>query len=371
MKQLLIKPQIDQFATFAEFASEFKLDESDLIFTNEYIYEPFMAKLNLPCGKIFQEKFGGGEPTDIMVDAILAEVNKGNYKRIIAVGGGTIIDIAKVLILKDAVSVDDFYEGVKPIEKGKQLVIIPTTCGTGSEVTNLAIINRTRKGTKMGLGAKEMFADNAVLIPEFLTSLPYYVFATSSIDALVHCIESYVNPNNNDFIEMFAIKGIKDIVSSFLDITENGQDKRFDHSEKLLRASCAGGIAFGNNGCGAVHAISYALGGKYHVPHGESNYQYLIEVLQMYDKKKPGGKIDMLKDILAEVMDTSKDNIFEKLDALLGKLIVKKRMTEFGAVDTDPEEFAKSTVENQQRLLGNNYVELTQDDILEIYKSRM
>ena len=372
MKKFLIKPQIVQFDTFKEFAEEFKLGKDDLIFTNEYIYEPFMAKLNLPCGHIFQEKYGAGEPTDVMIDAILEEMNKGDYKRIVAVGGGTIIDIAKVMALKDAKNVDDFYEGVTPVVKGKELIIIPTTCGTGSEVTNIAIVNRTKRNTKMGLVSMDMYADYAALIPEFLSSLPYGVFATSAIDALIHCIEAYLNPNNNEFIEMFAIRGIEMIMGCFKDIVENGQDRRFIHSETMLVASCFGGIAFGNNGCGAVHAISYALGAKYHVPHGESNYQFLIEVMQAYEKKAPGGKMAATKEILAKVMGISaNDDVFAKLDELLNKFIVKKRMTDFGATAEDVEEFADSTVANQQRLLNNNYVPLSRDEIRDIYASRM
>ena len=372
MKQLLIKPEIDHFATFAEFAADFKLGADDLIFTNEYIYKPFMEKLNLPCGRIYQEKFGGGEPTDVMIDDILAEMNKGSYKRIIAVGGGTIIDIAKVMCLKGAAHVDDFYEGVLPIVKERELIIIPTTCGTGSEVTNIAIVNRTRKNTKMGLVSPEMYADYAVLIPEFMTSLPYYVFATSSIDALIHCMESYLNPNNNDFIEMFAISGIKTIIRCYEDIVANGQDRRFALGEDFLRASCQGGIAFGNNGCGAVHALSYALGAKYHVAHGESNYQYLMAVMNAYDKKNPNGKIAKLKEILCENLtekDTSK--AFEALDQLLSKILPIKSCKEYGMTEQDAEEFADSSIANQQRLLKNNYVELSRDEIRDIYKSRL
>lgn len=99
MKQLYIGPEIHQFDTFKDFAEEFTLCASDLILTNEYIYKPFIEKLELPCGRIYQEKFGLGEPTDTMTQAILDEAAKGNYDRVIAIGGGTVIDIAKVLVL--------------------------------------------------------------------------------------------------------------------------------------------------------------------------------------------------------------------------------------------------------------------------------
>ena len=376
MKELLIAPQIESFETFADFAKEFSIDENDLILTNEYIYDPIMKNENLNCHYIFQEKYGAGEPTDVMVDQILAEMNKVGCKRVIAVGGGTIIDIAKVLILEGAVNVDVLYDK-DSLKKAKELVIIPTTCGTGSEVTNIAIINRTRKGTKMGLTSPSMFADYAVLIPEFLRTLPYYVFATSSIDALIHAVESYLSPNCTDYTEMYSVKAISDILSGYIRIAKTGQNARFLDSKMYLKASNYAGIAFGNSGCAAVHAMSYALGAKYHVPHGESNYQFFTDVLRKYEDKKPGGKILQLKELLEKVAsdnqyrwDDEKENGIDVLEKILGEILDRKAMREYGAVEADIPEFAASTIANQQRLLKNNYVELTQNEIEEIYRQR-
>ena len=374
MKEILIAPQIDHFETFKEFADEFNLGEKDLILTNEYIYNPVMSNAGVKCKTIFQEKFGGGEPSDIMVDAILAEMNKYDCERIIAVGGGTIIDIAKIMCLKDATDTDALYDR-KELVKAKKLIIVPTTCGTGSEVTNIAVVNRTRKGTKMGLTSPNMYADHAVLIPEFLKSLPYPVFATSSIDALIHAVESYLGPFSTETTELFAVAAIKDIVGGYCRVALNGQDAWKADAGRYLKASNYAGIAFGNNGCGAVHAMSYALGGKYHVAHGESNYQFFTDVLKTYLKKKPEGKI---QDIMKLVMDTCEANGFkaegngiEVLEALLSAVLRKKKMSEFGATQEDIRPFAESTIANQQRLLRNNYVELTVDDIEAIYQARL
>lgn len=376
MKELLVKPEVCSFSKFAEFAKEFDLGEGDVILTNEYIYKPIMEKENLNCRYIFQEKYGAGEPTDLMVDAILAEMNKRHCKRVIAVGGGTIIDIAKVMILKDAVDVDALYEKAT-LKKEKELIIIPTTCGTGSEVTNIAIINRTRKGTKMGLVSTAMYADYAVLIPEFLKSLPYYVFATSSIDALIHAMESYLNPNSTDYTEIFAKEAIRLILTGYCRIANEGQEIRFEDSEKYLKASNFAGIAFGNNGCGAVHAMSYALGSKYHVPHGESNYQFFTDVLKKYQEKQPNGKIAELEQLIKTITadgyfcnDTDKNGI-DVLSDLLAKILEKKPMHVYGATQDDILPFAESTIRNQQRLLKNNYVMLTLEEIREIYQNRL
>ena len=176
------------------------------------------------------------------------------------------------------------------LTKARRLIIIPTTCGTGSEVTNISILNRTRLGTKQGLVSPAMFADHAVLIPEFLQSLPYSVFATSSIDALIHAVESYLSPSATPYTEMYSLQAMQDILRGYCQIAERGQHARFQSSAEYLRASNYAGIAFSNSGCAAVHAMSYALGGKYHVAHGESNYQFFTDVLRKYQEKKPDGK---------------------------------------------------------------------------------
>ncbi len=375
MKELSVVPQIDSYETFAAFAAEAKIGEGDLILTNEYIYDPLMKTENLSCRYIFQEKYGAGEPNDVMLDAILAEMNKEDCRRVFAVGGGTILDIAKILVLRGAEDVDTLYDRAE-LEKGKALYLVPTTCGTGSEMTNIAIVNRTRKGTKMGLTSPAMYADHAVLIPEFLQSLPYSVFATSSIDALIHAIEAYLSPNSTAYTDMYGTAAMEMILSGYCRIAEEGPEARKTDSRDYLVASNYAGIAFGNAGVGAVHALSYALGAKYHVPHGESNYQFFISVLLKYLEKKPEGKMASLNAMLVRILKPEEEQNgradgIRALERLLAAILKPKAMKEYGAVQEDIPKFAASTVANQQRLLKNNYVELSLEEIQELYQERL
>ena len=280
MKQLQISPVIYEYENFGQFAEAFHLTGADLILTNEYIYNPMIAEYGVPCRTIFQEKYGAGEPTDAMVDGILAEMNRKPVARIIAVGGGTVIDIAKVLSASDHTEhVDDLYADMALLRQHHELLIVPTTCGTGSEVTNISIINRTRLGTKQGLVSDAMYASAAVLIPEFISTLPYSVFATSSIDALIHAVESYLNPASTPYTELFAKAAMREILTGYQEVVKD-KDAARRLGGTFLRAANYAGIAFATAGCGAVHAMSYALGGKYHVAHGESNYQFFLPVLE-------------------------------------------------------------------------------------------
>lgn len=368
MKQLQVAPVIYEYSKFKDFADEFQLGASDLVLTNEYIYDPFMKGLNLACPAVFQEKYGAGEPSDTMVQAIMDEVAKYDIKRIVAVGGGTIIDIAKILCLGGADDLYGLYDNVENLTKKYELLIIPTTCGTGSEVTNISIVNLTKIETKKGLVSPKMFADAAVLIPEFMKTLPYYVFATSSIDALIHAIEGYINPRATVFSDMFGEFAMKEILNGYKQMAEKGEDERFNLGAEFLRASTAAGIAFGNSSCATVHAMSYALGGKYHVAHGESNYQFLIPVLKTYQRKAPGGKLARLEALIGGILGVDAGKAVDALEALLQKILPKKAMNEYGVTQEDIAPFAKSTVDNQQRLLGGSYIPLSQEEIQAIYQ---
>ncbi len=369
MQALRIVPQIYYYDTFKEFNNEFNLGKGDILVTNRWLYEPYVKPLNIDMPVIYQEEYGKGEPSDAMIDAIAKDMHKYSCDRIIAFGGGTIVDICKILALNPAEKSEELFLGKKPPEKSKKLVVIPSTCGTGSEVTNVAIAEIKSLGTKKGLAVEETYAETAVLIPEVLQGLPDYVFATSSIDALIHAIESYLSPKASEFTEMYSLKAIKMIMEGYKAILKRGNnaETRKPYAKDFLLASNYAGIAFGNAGCGAVHALSYSIGGAFHVPHGEANYQFFTEVFKMYMRKSPNGKIAKANKILADILECDVSTVYEKLEILLNQLIAKKPLREYGMTEEQIDKFTEMTVTNQQRLLANNYVPLTDEEIREIF----
>lgn len=367
MKMLSIKPTIYKYKTAEEFAKEFKIGAGDLVITNEYIYQPFFGKLNLGCDVLYQEKYGAGEPSDDMAEAMYKDI-KGDHKRVIAIGGGTVIDISKLFALKTVSPILDLYDGKTEIVKDKELVLVPTTCGTGSEVTNIAVLNRTRMGTKMGMVAPTMYADYAVLIPELLEGLPLKVFATSSIDALVHAVESALSPKATDYTRMFSYKAIEMIIRGYQHIAANGADSRKALMDGFLTASNFAGLAFGTAGCGTVHAMAYPLGGQYHVAHGESNYAIFTGVMKEYMRHKADGEIAVMNAYLAGLLGCGADAVYETLEDLLNKILPKKALREYGTKREDLPEWAKSVIDNQQRLLKNSFIPMTEELVLKIYQ---
>lgn len=365
MRLITIKPEIYQFETFKEFSESFNLSNDDFIFTTKYVAEVFLKSYNC-C--LFED-FGSGEPTDVMIDAILTEARKRKFSRIVAIGGGSVLDVAKLIALKPNGKSVDYFEKTVSIEKEKELLLVPTTCGTGSCVTNISIAEITAKQTKLGLAVDPLYADKAVLIPELLNGLPYPFFIASSIDALIHGMESFLSPKSNQYTELFSIGSIKLILENYKLIIEKGIEYRKELIKDFLVGSNYAGIAFGNTGVGAVHALSYLLGGNYHVPHGEANYQFLVEVFKMYNRKKPDGKIQILNRTLTEILGGDTSQIYDSLAEMLNKLMVRKQLKDYGMKECEVESFADAVIKGQQRLLANNYVELSRDEIRDIYKS--
>lgn len=367
MQELMIRPTIYSYDNCRQFAEEFKIGEGDLLITNERIYKKAFQPLGLKCDVLFREKYGRGEPTDVMAEAIYEDVPK-DAKRIISVGGGSILDLSKLFALKNVSPVDDLYDGKLEIIKDKELILIPTTCGTGSEVTNISILSLTKKGTKKGLAVDELYADAAVLIPELLEDLPFQFFATSSIDALVHSVESSLSPKGNETTRMFGYRAIEMILKGYMQIRDHGQEARIPLMKDFLMAANYAGIAFGNAGCAAVHALSYPLGAKYHVAHGESNYAMFTGVLKNYMEIRSDGEIARLNKYMADILGCEVKDVYDELEKLLNVMIPKKALHEYGVTEAELEEFTDSVLENQGRLMANNFVKLDRDRVYKIYK---
>lgn len=364
MKLLQIVPVIHEFAAFAEFARAFSLSERDLIFTSRRTYRRFVEPLALPCLRVLRES-SASEPTDEEVNAMLSakqalhEQTPGGVNRIIAIGGGSILDMAKVLAVAPAGTrdVNDLYPDMANLTRQHELIALPTTCGTGSEVTNISVVFRTGLGTKHGLVGDALYPAHAVLVPEMMEGLPYHVFASSAIDALIHAVESYLSPLATPMTDAFGEMAMREILTGFSAVADD-RSALPGLNGQFLRASLNAGVAFGNAGCGPVHALSFAIGGKYHVPHGESCYQYFLPVLRFYQENAaPGGKLERLERLLCEVLHTQ-DGLCA-LEGLLERILPRKPMSAYGAVEADVAAFARSTMENQQRLLARAYVPVT------------
>ncbi|MFT4146169.1 MAG: 4-hydroxybutyrate dehydrogenase [Mobilitalea sp.] len=369
MKQFRLRTTIQIYERFEEFLTTFLIGQDDLIITSGHTIEKHLKKKELEATIINLRLFGTGEPTDAVVEAIYNEIKGTAYKRVIAIGGGSILDVAKLFVLENVSPVQELFERKLEIIKAKELVLVPTTCGTGSEVTNISILELSAKKTKLGLAVDELYADYAVLIPELLDTLSFVDFATSSIDAFIHAIESFLSPKANEFTELYSKTAMEKILKGYQAIAADGEKARFPLMKDFLLASTYAGIAFGNAGCAAVHALSYPLGSVLHVAHGEANYTMFYAVFQKYQCLKPEGKIKELNYFLSQVIGCKEALVYRELDKLFAVILKKKSLREYGVSVSQIYEFSDSVLQNQKRLMANNYTTLTRTDVFEIYQS--
>ncbi len=374
MKQLQIIPQIHRCETFKKFAGEFALSRHDLIFTETIIYEQYIKEAGLECSLILRDEYGGGEPTDEMVNAIALELQGIPCSRIVAIGGGSVIDIAKLLSLKDPYPITRIMNGEIPIVKGKGLIIVPTTCGTGSEVTNGSIVTMAESGLKTALNHEAMPANHSVLIPELLSGLPPTIFYSSSIDALAHAAEAFMSPKANPFTDAYSLKACSLIINGFVDIILNGEEYRKELLGDFVTASCMGGVTVNNAGAGPVHALAYPLGEHYKVPHGVSIYQFFSQVFHLYTQRVENERMNQLIDTLARPLTrlgvkTSRHDFFLEFEAVLSKVLPLQFLRALGMKQEEIPLFA-SEMMAKERLLVNSPVPFTQEDAQMIYQVR-
>ena len=369
MKLFQEKPQVQGFVTAADFVKEFSIGKGDFILASKSIYDGYFAGLCEGAEVRFKTDYGKSEPTDVMLDALLADFRQLECNRVFAIGGGAVIDMAKILVLDSDAKCADIYQRKVDLIRKRELIAVPTTCGAGSEVSNVSIVELTELGTKMGLADDVIYADYAVLIPELLENLPYHFFATSAIDAFIHAIESYVSPRANVYTRMFAKEAMKMILDGFKKVIAGGEEVRKALLGDFLTASNLAGISFANAGTGAVHAMSYPLSGTYHVAHGEANYQFLVAVFQKYTELKPDGDLVELNAYLADVLECEVSSVYEELANVLGKIISKKPLREYGMKPEEARVFAESCDAGQQRLLNQSYVKFDVKIMEEIYSS--
>jgi len=308
------------------------------------------------------------DPPESNVLAATEIARKNRCDGVVGFGGGSSMDVAKLVaaLLASEQALQDMY-GVDQITGSRlPLVQVPTTSGTGSEATHVAIIT-TGESSKAGVVSRILFADAILLDPELTLRLPPDITASTGIDAMVHAIEAFTSKRlKNPISDMQALKALSLLSLSITTAVEDGSDMQA-RSNMLLGAMLAG-QAFANAPVGAVHALAYPLGGLYHIPHGLSNSLVLPHVLRfnapsaqpLYYQILQGMSIDCKPAEAGEQLA----NYFQ---CLAQELNVPTRLRDFNIDKKDLVRLAKEAM-LQQRLLHNNPREMSFDQVLEIYQ---
>ncbi|BFM05955.1 iron-containing alcohol dehydrogenase [Halioxenophilus aromaticivorans] len=293
---------------------------------------------------------------------------------IIGLGGGSSLDTAKLvaLLVNSDERLVDIY-GVDNVQGQRlPLIMIPTTAGTGSEVTAVAIVT-TGNTTKAGVVSPVLFADVALLDAELTLGLPPATTAMTGIDAMVHAIEAYTSKlKKNSYSDMLALHSLKLLSANLLTAFSDGTD--IEARQQMLLGACLAGQAFANAPVAAVHALAYPLGGHFHLPHGLSNSLVLPEVLKFNATSAASLYADLADLIVPSKRGEGVDaqaktaRLIEYFIQLIDELALPNRLSEVGIKQSDLPMLAKDAM-LQQRLLVNNPRELSERDALTIYQN--
>ncbi len=309
------------------------------------------------------------EPSGDNVTACLKQFKEVGGDFLIGLGGGSPMDVAKAVSVLETNGGDILdYAGVELVEKkGVPKALIPTTAGTGAEVTKNAIFTDKENQLKKGVVSRYLVPEIAIVDSDLTLSLPPAVTAATGMDALTHAIESYTAPKANIQTDMYAIKAVKLIGANLRKAVTYGQDVYA--RENMALGSVFAGISLANAGVGAVHAIAYPLGGKFGMAHGVTNALLLPHVMEYNLVSEMSRFADVAAALgenldgksLREKAELSKKAVWE----LSQDIGIPQKLSEFGVKEKDVPELAEASMK-VARLMGNNPRALTKDEVEDI-----
>jgi len=310
---------------------------------------------------------------EIVAECVKAAQNC-RAQMLVGIGGGSPMDIAKVsaVMLTNKGPIGAYF-GINLIPKpGLPIILIPTTAGTGSEVTPIAILSDEGEKLKKGIVSPYLFPAIGILDPELTAGLPPHVTAATGMDALIHAIEAYTSINATTITDMYCLKAIELIYKNIRVAFAKGDN--MEARGAMMEGALLAGIAFANAGVTAVHAFAYPIGAEFHIPHGIANTLMLPHVIRFNvlgnlekfaQLAEPFGIPTEGLDNLAIV-----DKVIAAIDRLADDIRVPRHLADFGVKEKDINMLADGVMK-VTRLLANNPRTLTLDDAKRIYKAAL
>ncbi|RYZ63071.1 MAG: iron-containing alcohol dehydrogenase [Chitinophagaceae bacterium] len=306
-------------------------------------------------------------------EKLVRHARSGDYNLVIGIGGGSALDLAKLaaVFVKNEGDVKDYLNlsGTRKLmDKGLPKILIPTTSGTGAEVTNISVL--ALENTKDVIMHDYLLADVAIVDPELTMTVPSRVTAATGADALTHAIEAFLSVNANPYSDGHALQAIRLIGASLKKAVADGSDK--EARTAMSYGSYLAGLSFFNAGVGAIHALAYPLGGQFHLAHGESN-AVLIPYVLGYIRKSCAARLTLvLPALTGKYYDLPEEKASVKCIEVLATLMKDIGIPQTLAGYEIPPEAARALAKDgikQKRLLARCPMSLTEDQILDIYNA--
>jgi alcohol dehydrogenase class IV len=312
----------------------------------------------------------GPDPSEKMVYAAADVATFNGIDCVVGIGGGSALDVAKAVsvVAKHKTRLDEIY-GIDRVTGARlPLMLIPTTAGTGSEVTYSSVITAA-DGKKKVVISNKLYADVALLDVELTGTMPPFVAATTGVDAIVHAIEAYTSVNKkNPISDMLAIEALRLLLGNIEQAA--GAGEQWEARSNMLLGAMLAGQAFSNSSVSSVHGFAYPLGEMFHLSHGLSNSLMISPIIKV-NAPATRAYADLCRSLFKEVAGDSDENatafFIKKIDGILAALKLDKKLRDLGVKDRDVEELAKGAF-SQERLNSNNPRKIGLEDALAIYR---
>ena len=310
------------------------------------------------------------EPTYEEAQAAVDRFKDSGADFIVAVGGGSVMDAAKLasVLATDAYGVKELLDHPGIAEKYVRTLMIPTTAGTGAEATPNAIVAVPEKELKVGIVNDHMIADYVILDAAMIKKLPAKIAASTGVDALCHAIECFTSNKKNPFSDLYALQAFEMIMKNIEKACADPD--ALEEKQNMLLASFYAGVAITASGTTAVHALSYPLGGKYHIPHGVSNAMLLAPVMRFNEpvcRRLFAEAYDRLAPEAEATAEEQKSGwVVKRMEEIVERLHIPTSLKEFGIGNGDLDSLVEAGM-GVQRLLGNNMRPVTAEDARKLY----
>ncbi|MGB9596615.1 MAG: iron-containing alcohol dehydrogenase [Candidatus Poribacteria bacterium] len=312
------------------------------------------------------------DPSIETVDNGVQLAKDGSYNVIIGVGGGSAMDTGKTIasLMNNEGSAEDYQSGREITNPGVPFIAVPTTAGTGAEITNNSVITDRKKKIKQSIRSPLMIAKVAIVDPLLTVTMPPYVTASSGMDALTQAIETYVSLSANPFSDTLALRSISLISKNLLKAFENGDD--ISARENMAMGSLFGAMAFANSALGAVHGLAHPIGALFDVPHGVICGLLLPYVMEYNFPVKTGRFVEITKAmdqyIEGESDEKNAHRAIEFIHNLITSLKLPKKLSELGITRDDLPLIASSAKGSS---LNNNPRPTNPESLIEIMLSAL
>lgn len=312
------------------------------------------------------------EPTCRQAQDVVERFLESGAELVVAVGGGSVMDVAKLAsIAVQGEKVSDYVEQPLLGRKRVKSIMIPTTAGTGSEATPNSIVALPEQELKVGIVNSELVADTVILDGNMIRELPEGIAAATGMDALSHALECYTSNKANTFSNLFALEALKLIFGNIIEACRNREN--IESKNKMLLAAFYGGVAIAASGTTAVHALSYPLGGKYHIAHGISNAMLLVPVMR-FNRDACHKEFAEIYDAVchgnARKEEEKSEWLISELSGIVKTLKIPDKLEVFGVGKEDLDQLVEAGMK-VTRLLQNNKKAVTAEDTRRLYLELM